>query len=217
MFTLSKKKESYYILCRSKILPLILGFGLIFIFFLIFFILVLKTNRIDFYSFFFKGIKEHFFLTILSGFHVSFLASGILVIIVSFFSISPEVKCYDDRFEIGFLVQKQKTIKYNSISNVSVKIFYHNYEDFFKKYPKKECRVYLNNPIYVFYLCYPVKGYFDEVEIFLKKEKNDIFRRCIISKKEIMKILIKLKIRNNINIPYLPDQDKHFVFDKAKK
>ena len=103
-------------------------------------------------------------------------------------------------------LQKNKIIENKKISSITTKIFYLNYDNLFKKYNKKECRVYFNNPLHTFYLCYPVNGYFDDVEITLSKKKEDLSTRCVAEKESIDILLKKFKKEYNLNIPYLPEE-----------
>ncbi|MCK4795778.1 MAG: hypothetical protein KAT05_00275 [Spirochaetes bacterium] len=203
---MKKEIKPQYLFYKSQLKPLLLGAGMIVLFFIIFFIIAVKTLRLDFYSFFFHSISKHIFLTIISSFHVGMLGIGILIIIIAFFNITPKIICYKDRFEIMMFLQKKKIINYNEINNISVRFFNLNYEDFFKRYPKKECRVFFNNPIHGFYLYYPVKGYFDNIEIFLKREKEDMSRRCLANRDSINELLHELALSYSIKIPYLPEQ-----------
>jgi len=60
------------------------------------------------------------------------------------------------------------------------------------------------NKIHDFYLSYPVCGYFDDIELFLKDDKEDPTRRCICRREVIVDLLNRIKSENKINIPYLP-------------
>ena len=198
----NKKSNPLYIFHRSHVKTLFIGIGLIILFFVIYFFISIKTARLNFYSFFFHSIGKHIFLTILSGVHVAILGTGILTILIAAFNMTLQIYCYNDRFELSMLLQKKKIIEYDKINGIVIKIFYLNYDNLFKKYNKKECRIFFYNPIYDFYLCYPINGYFDDIEISLKKENIPI--RCIADKDSIDRLLNELKSSYSLNIPYLP-------------
>ena len=208
MKLINNKQKPLFVFRRTHIVIFFIGVGLIFLFFGIFLIFAIKNWHLNYYSFLFRNLKKHIFLTILSSFHVGILASGILLILIAFFNMPLEVHCYNDRFEISMFLQKKKIIENKKISNITTKFFYLNYDNLFKKYYKKECRVYFNNPIHTFYLCYPVNGYFDDIEITLSKKKEDLSTRCVADKESIDKLLRKFKKDYYLNIPYLPEEFK---------
>jgi hypothetical protein len=185
---------------------LFVGIGLVVVFSLIFNSTAFYMKRIDFYSLFFNNILGHIPLTVLAGLHVGLLGIGILIIIVSFIYMTPEIRCYKDRFEISFFLQKKKIIMFSEIASITAKIYYLNYENLIRKYPKKECRVFFNNPVHDIFLCYPVKGYFDDIEIYQKKRREDLSRRCNVRRELIAELLTDLKNNYEINVPFLPEQ-----------
>ncbi len=205
---MKKKVLPRYVFFSPQMITLSIGIFLITLFFVIFIILSVFFKRVDFYTLFYRNISNNIFLTILSGFHVSTLASGILIIIIAFFNITPNIYFYDNRFIISMYLQKNIVINLDKIEKCYAKIFYRTEENLFRKYPKKECRVYFENPYYSFYLAYPVEGYFDDIEIFLKDDKKDLTMRGLADKKEITDIFKYIKTLNSINFPYLPDQKK---------
>ena len=117
-----------------------------------------------------------------------------------------KVHSYSDRFEVSMFLQKKKIIENNNINSITTKIFYLNYDNLFQKYHKKECRVYFNNPIQTFYLCYPVNGYFDDIEITLSKKKEDLSTRCIADKESVVSLVKIFKKTYSLNIPFLPEE-----------
>ncbi len=201
-----KKDKPIFIFHRTQLATFFIGVCLIIIFFGIYLFIAIKTWQLNFYSFLFRNLKSHVFLTILSGFHVGILASGILLILIAFFNMTLKAYCYNDRFVISMFLQKKKIIEFNKISKITVKIYYLNYENLFKKYNKKECRVFFNNPANIFYLAYPVNSYFDDIEINLNKKKEDLSARCIADRESILTILQNLKKSHSLNIPYLPEE-----------
>ena len=203
---IDKREKPHFVFKRVNMLSYLAGVSLILLFFVIYFIIAIYTWQLNFYSFFFHSIKAHLPLIILSGFHVGLLAIGILSVIWSVFNMTLEVCCFNDRFEISLFLQKKIVIKYNEISRISTKIFYLNYENLFKSYSKKECRVLVDNPIHTFYFSYPVFGYYDEAEIRLNKSNEDMSARCSAKKGSVLKLLIELKLLYSINIPYLPEE-----------
>lgn len=180
----------------------ILGIFFVVLFIVIYFIIVIVTAKVNFYSFFFHNISEHLLLMVLSLFHVSLLAIGMILMIFSFFNMPIALYCYSDRFVVSLFLQKKKEILYKDISDISVVICVSS----FKK-DNKECRVIFNNKIYSFYLAYPVSGYFDEVVICHKKDKSDLLRRVHAKKKDVDLILSLLKKYYSKKIPYLPDEE----------
>ena len=212
MKTKNSKKPDY-VFYSPQIITLLIGINLIFIFFVIYLIIAIMTNHLDFYSFFFHNISKNVFKTILTGFHASMLGGGILLILIAFFNMTPKVYCYKDKFIISMYLQKKSVVPYEILKKCDVKIYYLNYENLFKKYPKKECRVIFNNPIYSFYLSYPVEGYFDDIEIFFKDSENNMTERCVCKRKHIHAILNQIKTKSDLNIPFLPDEaDKKIYF-----
>lgn len=204
----NKKDIPIFIFHRTQLATFFIGVGLIIIFFGIFLYIAIKNWQLNFYSFLFRNLKNHVFLTILSGFHVGILGSGILLILIAFFNMTLKAYCYNDRFVISMFLQKKKIIEFNKIDKIIVKTYYLNYENLFKKYNKKECRVFFNNPAHAFYLAYPVNSYFDDIEINLNIKKEDLSARCIADRESILTILKNLKKINSINIPYLPEEAK---------
>lgn len=208
MFNIFKEKEKpIFIFKRAHLSILLLGVLLNALFFIIYIIITIKTGEINFYSFFYHNIKHHVFLNILSGFHVSLLGFGILIILIAFFNMTLYVKCYKDKFIISMYLQKKLILEYSKIDRISVKLFYLNYDNLFQKYEKKECRVFIHNSKHIFYFCFPIKGYFDEMEINLKKNKENMDERCIADRESILKILQLLKKDYKLNMPYLPEED----------
>jgi uncharacterized integral membrane protein len=206
MKLIEDRNRPLFVFHRAHIKIFIIGVALIFIFFAIFLIIAIKNWQLNYSSFFFRNLKKHIFITILSGFHVGILASGILLILISFFKMPLEVYSYNDRFKISMFLQKKKIIENNKISSITTKIFYLDNDNLFQKFYKKECRVYFNNPIHNFYLCYPVYGYFDDVEITLNKKKEDLSTRCIADKESVISLVKIFKKNYSLNIPFLPEQ-----------
>jgi|GEM_PF-1298831 len=200
----NKPKYKFY---SKQIITLITGMVLIALFILIFIIFAIINKRLDFYSFFYHNIKGNILEVILSGVHVAMLGFGIFLIFNAFFNMTPSIYCYDDRFVISMLLQKKFIIYFDNINKSEVKIYYNNYENLFEKYPRKECRVFFINPVFNFYLSYPVEGYFDDIEIFLKKQVNDVSNRCMADRESIKNILKIIRNNNdNISIPFLPNE-----------
>jgi hypothetical protein len=204
---MSKNDKPIYTFSNAKIFILLSGIIITIIFCIIYFIIALSLNRIDYFSFFFNNITNHIFLTILAGFHVGLLGIGMLLIIVAFFNLSPKIKCYKDRFVVSLFLQKKKVIKYSEIKNIDVKIVYSSHEGFLSNKTKKECRVYFTNPVYNFYLSYPIKGYFDNAEYQQSKDKEFLLRRCVTNKHTIEDLISIFKQKYKINKPYLPEED----------
>jgi hypothetical protein len=214
LFKIFKEKEKPFLTFkRAHLSTLLAGVLLNAVFFIIYIIISIKTGEVNFYSFFYHNMKNHVFLTILSGFHVSLLGFGILIILISFFNITLYVKCYNNRFIVSMYLQKSLTIEFSKIDRISVKLFYLNYENLFQKYEKKECRVFIHNAEHIFYFSYPVKGYFDDMEINLKKNKENMDERCVADRESIIKILQLLKNKFNLIIPYLPEESRETVND----
>jgi hypothetical protein len=203
---MKKKEQPIFVLCRTNEILMSVGLGLIITFFIIFIILAVLLKRVDVYSFLFHNILNHLFLTVLGGFHVGLLGFGILIEIIAFFNMTPEIRCYSDRFDLSLFLQKKKVIPFNEISKVAAKVYYLNYEDLIKGYPKKECRVFFYNKIHDFYISYPVNGYFDDIELFLKDDKEDLSKRCVCRKELAVNLLSRIKKYNALNMPFLPEE-----------
>jgi hypothetical protein len=210
-------KKPLFTFKRSYYGVLAAGIILVFIFFIIYILLAIKTKQVSFYSLLYHNLKNYLFLTILSGFYVGVLGFGILFILIAFFNLTLKIKTFADRFLISVYLQKKKTLPFSKIDRVSVKIFYLNYDNLFKKYEKKECRVFIHNSIHSFYFCYPVEGYFDDVEINLKKAKENMDERCCADKASVTEILKILKKNYNITIPYLPKESNEAENDNHKR
>ena len=133
MKLIEDKNKPFFIFHRTHKIILFIGIGLIIFFFGIFLIFAIKNWQLNYYSFLFRNLKKHLFLTILSGFHVGMLASGILLILIAFFNMPLEVYCYHDRFEISMFLQKKIIIENSKISNITTKVFYLNYDNLNKK------------------------------------------------------------------------------------
>jgi hypothetical protein len=115
---------------------------------------------------------------------------------------------YDGRFEIFLFLQKKQIVEYSQIKNIEVKIFHSSNENIILNKFKKECRVFFNNPIYNFYLAYPVKGYFDQSVINIKKDRDLMLRRCITNRKNIEVLLDIFNKDFSIAKQYLPEETK---------
>lgn len=202
----NKKNKPLFIFQRTQLPTFFVGVGLIVIFFGIYLFIAIKNWQLNFYSFLFRNLKSHIFLTILSGCHVGVLGTGILLTLIAFFNMTLKVRCYNDRFVISMFLQKEIIIEFDKISKITVKVYYLNYENLFKKYNKKECRVFFNNPGHAVYLAYPVNSYFDDIEINLSKKKEDLSARCLADRESILTILNHLKKSHALNIPFLPEE-----------
>ena len=206
-FNMFNRKKPVIVFKRVYFKTMLAGILLNALFFLIYIFIAVKTGEINFYSFFYHNIKGHIFLTILSGFHVSLLGFGILIIFIAFFNMTLKVKCFSDKFIVSVYLQKSENIEYSKIDKISIKLFYLNYEKLFQKYEKKECRVFVHNSKHIFYFAYPVKGYFDDIEINLNKKKENMDERCIASRDSIIKVLQMLKsLNSDLLIPFLPNE-----------
>jgi hypothetical protein len=203
---MKQKEKPLYVICRSNEILMSIGLGLIITFFIIFTIIAITLQRVDFYSFLFHNIIRNIFLTVLCGFHVSLLGFGILIVLIAFINMPPEIHCYSDKFDILLFLQKKKRIPYDQIDKITSKVYYLNCDNLIVGYPKKECRVFFYNKIHDFYISYPVRGYYDDIELCLKDEKEDLSRRCVSKKKQIANLLLQIKRFKPINMPYLPDE-----------
>jgi len=200
------KLSPKYNLYNIRYLLYYYGLGIIGIFVVIFFISAIIKGEPGYLNFFFNNIKNNIFWTVITGFHVSMLGFGILLILISVFNMSPMIKCFNDRFEILNVFQKAKTVYYKDIKSVNVKVFYIKNKNILRN-NEKECRVFFINNTYNFYLAYPVKGYFDDVEINL--EDNILFSRKTAADKWIIDdLLSEIKNVNKIKIPPLPEESK---------
>ncbi|HOV15417.1 MAG TPA: hypothetical protein PK771_14110 [Spirochaetota bacterium] len=210
---MKKNERPEFVFSNSKSFLLYVGFFIIFVFFLIYLIIAVKTQKIDYISFFFNNIIQHIFYTILAGFHVSILGIGILIILIVFLQTSLTIRCYSDRFEINLFLQKKKIVYFSDIKSVNMDIIFYNEFSILKNKNYKEARVFFNNPIYNFSLGYKVEGYFDNMLSESKEEKSDFYnRKCPASKSEVEEILNKLKKYCQLNNFYLPEeieQKKH--------
>lgn len=205
---MKKRETPEFIFSNSKNFLLYAGGFIIFIFFIIYFIVALKTGKIDYFSFFFNNIIYHLFYAILAGFHVSVLGFGILIVLIAFFQTSLKIRSFDDRFEINLFLQKKKIVYFRDIKKIEVKIFlYEDKNPFKNKSNLKEARVLFANPVYNFFLTYKVKGYFDNLYDNFGEEKSEFFsRNCEAKREEILKIFEKLnKFHRTANV-YLPEE-----------
>jgi hypothetical protein len=204
---MNKKEKPLLIFPSGKVQYIFYGIFIIFVFIIIYLIAALKVGKYDYFSLFFNNISNHIFLTVLSFIHVGFLGSGILIIIFAYFNLTPRITAFNDRFEIKIFLQKKIIVPYNIIKNTGIKICFSNNSSFFNKFTK-ECRVYFNNPVYYFYFSYPVSGYFDNVEMSLKKDDLMLLRRCLTNKEKIDILFKKLKKEFSINTQFLPEETK---------
>jgi hypothetical protein len=202
---MAKSKKPLLIIPSNKIIFIFYGICIITLFFIVYLIIAFKTGKIDYFSMFFNNISNHIIFTILTFIHVGFLGVGILTIIFAFFNLSPKINAYEDRFEIRLFLQNKKIVEFKKLKNVDIKVFYTSNENAFLNKFKKECRVFFNNPVYNFYLAYPVNGYFDNIEINIKN-KDSLLRRCITSRKNIDLILNHLNKDYSIVKQYLPEE-----------
>jgi len=173
------------------------------VFALIYFITAVITKQPNFYSFFFQNIKKHFILMSLSIIHVGLLASGILIMIYAFYKMTLNLKCYNSEFAASIFLQDDKIIKYTDIKEIKTIVCFFNCNN-----QNKECRVVFDNPVYTFYMAYPVEGYFDDIEIFCKKEESDPTKRVTASRDEIASLLKYLKLHYKKQMPYLPEESQ---------
>ena len=200
--TIFFKKNYKYLFYNFATIIFYIGLSLIFVFVLIFLIISLIKGKLDYISFFFHNLKGHIILAIMTSLHVFMLASGILLIFISFFRMSPIFAVYKNRFEIYEFLQKTKVVNFNIIKSINVSINLVK-EKFFTK-RKKECRILINNPEFNFYLCYEVKGYFDDL-IIEKYENNFSLRKCFTTREIVKDILNNISSQSNIKIPFLPE------------
>ncbi|HOJ63522.1 MAG TPA: hypothetical protein PLE45_03775 [Spirochaetota bacterium] len=196
------KKKYRYIFYSNETILFYIGISFISIFIIVFFVVAAIKGKLDYISFFFHNLKHNIFLSFLTGLHVFILASGILLIFISFFRMSPIVLVYDDRFEIFEFLQRRKIIRYENIKSVKVSINYVKATLFEKE--RKECRIFINNPDFVFYFCYDVDGYFDDIIIEEKENYNILLRKCKTSKENVKEILKEVVKHSNIKFPFLP-------------
>jgi hypothetical protein len=201
-----KKEKPLFVFYSQQITVLIIGTVLIINFFVVYFISAYFTKQIDFLSYLYHNISKNILIMIPTGLLVGMLGVGILLCISAFFNMSPVVFCYKDRFVIYMYLQKKRVIYFDKIDKITQRVYYNNYENLFKKYPKKECRVTFLNQVYDFYMSYPVEGYFDDIEIFLTNKMDDSSRRCVADYKSIHEIFTRIKLYNPINLPYLPKE-----------
>ena len=204
---MSKKSRSLMMLPSDKILFIFYGICIIITFFIIYLIVAINLGRPDYFSLFFNNIKNHPLLTILTFMHVGFFGLGVLTIIFAFFNITPKITMYEDRFEIKLFLQKIKIVKFSEIKNVEVKFFQSSNENKFLNRFKKECRMFINNPVYNFYIAYPISGYYDNMEIMLKTDRETLLRRCITKRKNVEFILDKLNRDYGFQRQFLPEEN----------
>lgn len=201
MNTIFTKKDYKYIFYNFATILFYIGIFLVILFILIFLIIAIIKGRFDYISFFFHNFKKNIILSILTSLHVFILASGILLIFISFFKMTPIVLVYKDRFEIFEFLQKTKVINFETIKSVNVTITLLRKNLLNKS--KKECQILINNPTFNFYLCYPVDGYFDNL-IIEKEDDNFTLRKCFTTKDIIKEILNDIYHKTNIKPPFLP-------------
>ncbi len=161
-------------------------------------------KQVDFFSFLFHNIGKNILVMTASGLLVSLLAVGILLCLTAFFNMSPIVFCYENRFLVYMYLQKKHVIPYEKIDKINIQVFYHSYENLFKRYPRKECRVTFLNQDYDFYMSYPVEGYFDDIEISTKNKKDDSSQRCAAGYNAVYDVLNRVRQAKSFNIPFLP-------------
>ncbi|MBN2544476.1 MAG: hypothetical protein JXB50_01685 [Spirochaetes bacterium] len=190
-----------------------LGILLITVFTVIYIIIAAKTKEINFFSFFFHSILQYKLLMILSGFYISLLGFGIILMIYSFFNMTLDVKFYKEGFAVSIFLQKANYINYKEITDIKVRVCLLD-----QKKNKKECRVLFHNNVYSFFVAYPVKGYFDDIEICSKRDANDPSKKAYASREDVLKILKQARLYNALQMPYLPDQNntKGFKNDNKK-
>ncbi len=197
-----KKEEPLLHLKRMHTNLYFLGILLIIVFTLIYIIIAFKTKEINFFSFFFHRILKFKLLMILSGMLVSLPAFSILIMIYAFFKMTLDVKFYKEGFTLSIFLQKAIEIKYSEITDIKAKACLLNHNN-----NKKECRVLFHNNIYSFFIAYPVKGYFDDIEMCSKRDSNDPSKRAMASRADILNIVKIVRSINSIQMPYLPDEN----------
>lgn len=204
---MKKQNKPEFIFNNSKGFLLYIGLSIILIFFLIYIFVAIKTQKLDYFSFFFNNIIDHIFFTILTGFHVAVLGIGLLIILIVFFQTSIQIYCFNNRFEIHLFLQKKKTIYFNEIKDLNINSYQCNNKSFFTSSSHKECRIFFINPIYNFCLSYKIEGYFDNLLLDNKEEKREfLLRKCYAHKNEILSILNNLNKYYKTKNIYLPNE-----------
>ena len=195
------KKRASYIFRNSQSVLWVNGLILIIIFLVIYLICALYKRQLDYISFFFNNMINNLPLTIATGFHVSLLAFGILLLIVAFFSSSPTIILYDDRFEILFFLHPKRIVPLKDITSIKSRI----YTIISNKKYIKECRIFFYNQEYNFSLSYPVTGYFDDTIIENNQIRQEMqMRNYKADKDNTIALVKKLKKDYQIKIPFLP-------------
>lgn len=202
-----KKESPFLVIKRTYKFIYFTGVFLIAAFTLIFFIAAIIMGQLNFYSMFFHNIHNHIFLTVLAGLHVAMLCVGILFIIFAFYNMTLELKFYKDNMSVSLFLQKAKFIKYSDIRDVNVRVCFFRHDKHLNK-NKKECRVTFNNNIHTFYISYNVVGYYDDIEMYCKRNRDDISKRAIASQDSALKLLHHLRKNYKMAVPYLPSQLK---------
>jgi len=202
---MKNNEKPLFIFNNSQILVLLYGIIFTLLFCGIYFAIAVIHGKIDYFSFFFNNINNNIFLTFLAILHVSLLGIGMVLILIAFFNLSPKIACYNKKFKIFLFLQKEKVIDFDEIKNIEVKLFYNINEGFFSNNNIKECRIYFNNPIYNFYLSYPISGYFDNIQIDKNKNNEFLLRRALTDRKSIESVLKILDEKHGVIKPYLPE------------
>ncbi len=195
------KKKASYVFRNSKSVLWINGVFLIIVFSVIYLICVYYTKNLNYISFFFNNILDNLPLAIATGFHVSLLAFGILLLIVAFFASSPTISLYDDRFEISFFLHSKRIVPLKEITSIKSKI----YTIVSKRKYTKECRIFFYNQEYNFSLSYPVNGYFDDTIIENNQIRQEMqMRNYRADKNKTIALVKKLKQDYKMKTPFLP-------------
>jgi hypothetical protein len=195
------KNKASYIFRNSKSALWINGLVFIVIFLAIYLVCVYYTKNLNYISFFFNNILANLPLAIATGFHVSLLAFGILLLISAFFFSSPTISLFDDRFEIVFFLHPKRVVPLKEITSIKSKI----YTVVSKKRYIKECRIFFYNKEYNFSLAYPVVGYFDDTIIENNQIKHEMqMRNYRAEKMKTIALVKKLKEDYKIKTPFLP-------------
>lgn len=183
-----------------------IGFFLIFLFFIIYFFISIYIGSVNFFSLFFHNIDNNIIKLIFSILLISILAAGILILMITFFYIKYQIIVYEDKFLLKIPFKQNIIIKFSEITSVYVNIYFKKNENIVNNYKEKECRVYFNNPEQLFYLSYPVTGYFDDVKI--DKYKIDLLmeNNYMTTKNKIAMLIGRVRKFNNIKVPSLPHQ-----------